>query len=156
MPRSRREESDFRDVAVRLGVDPSDVRRVVTSFFGMILSDARSLPFDNHRRIYSADVFMSLARVRGIPRIGRIGPAYSRYIRWRANESVGYDMVPRGAFSGKLTRGEIEDIAAEALAGRRPELPGSRRNSDLFDRVWLIGRDGRRSARQVVRKDKNK
>lgn len=156
MSRSLREESDYRLVAGSLSVDVSDVRRVVSSYFGMVLSDARSLPFDNHRRIYSRDVFDGFVKVRNIPSVGRLGPVYSRYLKWRANESGGYDMVPRGFYTGGLTRGEIEDIAADAIAGRVPSLPDRRRNSDLFDRVWLMGSDGRRSARQVIRKDKNK
>ena len=156
MSRSQREESDYRIVSASLGVDVSDVRRVVGSFFEMILSDARSLPFDNHRRIYSRDVFDGFARVRNIPSLGRTGPVYSRYLKWRANESGGCNMVPRGFYSGVLTRGEIEDIAADAIAGRVPSLPGKRRNSELFDRIWLIGSEGRRSARQVIRKDKDK
>lgn len=155
MSRSRREESDYRLVGERLGVDAADVRRIIGSFFGMILSDARCLPLDNHRRIYSREAFEGLVTVRNIPGIGRIGPVYSRYLRWRANESVRYPMVPRGAFNGKLSRGEIEDIAADVLAGRRPSLPGKRRNSELFDRVWLVGRDGRKSARQVIKKKKD-
>ena len=141
-------------IASAEGIDIIDVRRVVTSFFSVILKDAVMLPFDNHRRIYSSDVFDGLAEVRMIPCIGRIGPVYSRYIRWRANESGNHVMVPSGSLKRKWSRGEIEDIAAIALSGGTPSMPGKMRGSDLFDRIWIVGKSGKRSARQVIPKNK--
>lgn len=154
MTRNRIEEATYRQIAEELDIDSAEVKRAVNSFFSLIVSDARKLPFDNHRRIYSKEKFEEYGVVRNMPFIGRIGPSYSRYLKWRYNESGNYPMALRGSFSKKMSQGEIEDIAASILSGGTPWKPKRLKGSDMFDRVWLVGKSGKKSARQVIPKEK--
>ena len=152
MYRNLTEEAEFRRIGSELGIDSTDVKRVVNSFFSVILEDVRKLPFDNHRKIYSKEKFDSYCTVRNIPSIGRIGPVYSRYLKWRANESAGYEMRPRSSYRSRMLQGEIEDIAAAILSGKTPSLTKKKKGSELYDRIWLVGENGKKSARQVIPK----
>lgn len=154
MPSNRIHESDYRRIAEELNIDSSDVRKAVQSFFSVIAADARKLPFDNHKRIYSKDAFDRFAVVRNIPYIGRIGPVYSRYLKWRVNESKNYSMASRDSFRSRWSQGEIEDIAAAVLSGRIPPKPKRLKWSEMFDRIWMVGKEGKKSAVQVIRKQK--
>ena len=153
MPVNRIDESEFRLIASELGLGVSEVRRAVSSFFAVIASDADSLPFDNARKIYSREKFKEFVKVRCIPYVGRIGPVYSRYLKWRANEAKGQPSERRSSYRTGMTRDEIEHIAASILAGRTPQIT-RKKNSELFNRVWLVGKDGKKSARQVIPKEK--
>ena len=154
MASSRIEEADYRKIAEELNLEASDVKRAVSSFFSLIVSDARKLPFDNHKKIYSKEKFDEYVVVRNIPFIGRIGPSYSRYLKWRVNESKNYSMALRDSFKSRMSQGEIEDIAAAVLSGGVPLEPKRLKGSDMFDRVWLVGKEGKKSARQVIPKEK--
>ena len=156
MPRDRILTEDCREVASSLGVDPGDVDRVVRSFFDAISDGARKLPFDNRRRIYSRDAFDMSTKVVNIPCVGRIGTSYSRYLAWRRNESSGVAQARRDSFRARIPQGEIERIAGEILSGRVPEPVRRRRKSELYDTVWLVGKDGKRLARQVITKGVSK
>ena len=88
MRRSRIEEEMLSLVSEELGVPEPEVRRAVHSFFDLIAKSARSLPFDNERRIYTKDGFDGFSGAWNIPYLGRTGPVYSRYLAWRRNESI--------------------------------------------------------------------
>ncbi len=152
MGRNRTEEILMNGIASSLGLNSKEVMRAVYSFFDSIALESDSLPFNTHRRIYSKDVFDSFVTVRNIPSIGRIGPVYSRYLQWRANESPSVTMVSRSSFKRRVTY-NIEDIAADILSGRTPFIKKTERK-EKFDRIWLVGQDGKKSARQVILKKK--
>ena len=139
-------------IALSLGLSAKEVMRAVNSFFDSIALESDSLPFNTHRRIYSKEVFDSFVTVHNIPSIGRIGPVYSRYLQWRANESPGVEMASRSSFKKRVTY-NIEDIAADILSGRTPFIKKTERK-EKFDRIWLVGQDGKKSARQVILKKK--
>ena len=153
MGRNRREYARFRSLSARYGLDESEVRRIVTSFFEVFGMDARSLPFDNPKKIFSRDAFDGKSTVRQIPYIGRLGPVYSNYLKWRANESGQLQMVPRSSYRSGITQNEIENMAVAALSGSAPSFE-KKKKSEMFDRVWLVGQDGKKSARQVIPKEK--
>ena len=151
MKNNRIDQDDFRGVAEEIGVSPEDVKNVVNSFFGVIASEARSLPFDTPRKIYSKSAFNKFAspRIHNIPYIGRIGPIYSRYIKWRVNEAKDIEMVPRPRSSKRLLPEEIEAIAEVVLNGGTYT---AKKKENKFKRVWLVNDNGKKSARQVIPK----
>lgn len=153
MARSLIDEAEYRKIGEELGIDPADVKRAVGSFFSVILEDCKELPFNNHRKIYSREKFSEYSVVRNIPYIGRIGPVYSRYLKWRANEAAGYEMTPRSSYRSRRLQGEIEDIAAAILSGKAPSISKKKKGSELYDRIWIVGKDGKKSARQVIPKN---
>ena len=154
MYKNRLDEEEFRKIGLELGLDASDVRGAVYSFFDVIFRDAKSLPFNNVSKIYSKNKFTSFAKIRCIPFIGRIGPAYSRYLKWRVNESKIVEQKHRSDYKINLSQEEIEEIAAVALSGRIPVVE-KKKNYDLFQRVWMVGEEGKKLARQVIPKKKN-
>lgn len=149
--RNKTDELAFEEVARSLGLDRSEVRRCVTSYFDSIWQEARALPFNNARKIYSKEKFDSLVSILYIPCIGKLGPSYSRYKKWRALESKAVTQVSRGTFRVGLTQDEIEDIAADVLSGTIPHI-NKRKKQELYDRVWLVGTKGKKQARQVIPK----
>ena len=153
MGRNRIEYARYRRISESYGVPEEEVKRIVTSFFDVILAHARSLPFNTPRRIYSKRKFDEYAGATHIPFIGRLGPVYSRYCKWRENESMGLEQRPRSAYRNGITQGDIEDTAAALLSGQEPPELKRRRGSELFNRVWLVGQDGKKSARQVIPKE---
>lgn len=153
MPRNKIEESDFSSIARELGVPVSEVRRAVYSFFGIIVRESRNLPFDDSTRIYTRERFDDLAKVRNIPSIGRIGPVYSRYLKWRGNEAKNQTQVNRSDCRARVSQSEIEAIAAEALSGRTPHPVVKQKLTESYKRIWMIGRVGKRLARQAIQKE---
>ena len=151
--RNKTDEAEFRRIASELGLEVEDVSSIVNSFFAVMLGEARSLPFNNHRKIFTKDKFSEYAVVRNIPYIGRLGPAYSRYLKWRGNESRDLSQVPRSSYRSRLSQNEVENMAAEILSGGTPSPIRKKRNSELYERVWLVGQDGKKSARQVIPKE---
>lgn len=152
MGRNRTELALMRDVAEECSLPLGEVSRAICSFFSVIVSDADSLPFDSNRKIYTKDAFNSVVSVTHLPSIGRIGPVYSRYLKWRANESSNVSMVPRSSRRKRMTQGDIENIAEDILSGRTPCFV-SKKSSEMYDRIWLVGQDGKKSARQVIVKE---
>lgn len=150
MRNSKVEEADFRAIAEELSVPPEEVKNVINSFFGIIGSEARRLPFNNPRKIYSRAAFDKHGSVFTIPYIGRLGPAYSKYLQWRVNESKKIDMITRPIRGSKLLPSEVEAIAEAVLDGKEFDLRNKRKVG--FERVWLVGEDGKRQARQAVLK----
>lgn len=155
MPKNRLEDADFQHISKELEVSTSEVRRVVYSFFGIIIREARALPFDDASRIYTRERFEDFVKVYNIPSIGRIGPIYSRYLKWRGNEAKNQTQVPRSGYRAGISQDEVEHIAAEILSGKTPSPIQKKRATERFNRIWMIGRVGKRAARQVVPKEDN-
>ena len=142
-----------RAVAERYGLTDTEVKKVVDSFFSVMCHDAKRLPFDNPRKIYSCEGFQRFVKVRQIPFIGRMGPVYSKYLKWRANESKTIDMVPRSSYRRGMRQSDIESTAAAILSGETPPPLKKKKGSEMYERVWLVGQDGKKSARQVIPKE---
>lgn len=153
MRKNKTESRDFEIIAEREGVTTSDVKNIVNSFFDVLVSESRKLPFDTPRKIFSKAAFEKNVSVQNIPFIGRFGPSYTRYLKWRANESKGIRMVPREAARKKYTSEEIETIAEMVLKGEGYAPPERKRNNN-YKRVWLVGQDKKKSARQVIPKER--
>ena len=148
--RSRKDTVAYNQIAQELGVPVSEVRKAVLSFFDCIVLGARKLPFDNPRKIYTKKAFDAFQHVHSIPFIGRIGTNHSRYMKWRANESKDVNTVLRSSYKHGLSEGDIELIAENALAGVT-YVPEKKKNN--FQRIWMVGENGKRQARQVIPKD---
>jgi len=144
----------YRRLSERYGLTEREVKRIVSSYFDTFQNDARALPFDTPKKIFSKDVFDGYVKVRNIPNIGRLGPVYSRYLKWRANMSEQLIMAPRSSYRSRITQSDIEATAAAVLSGSTPPPLKKRKKSEMFERVWLVGQDGKKSARQVIPKEK--
>ena len=150
--RNRFEEAEYRAIAERFGLQESEVRRAVRSFFFAIFLQARKLPFNNHRRIYTKEKFDEYISVVNIPYIGRIGPVYSRYLAWRGNEAKSQEQVNRGLYRERVSQDEIEHIADEILSGKTPSFEIKKKNKN-YTRIWVVGKTGKKMARQVLPKE---
>lgn len=153
MRNDRRIEATYRRIADDSGLSFSEVKKAVTAFFDIIAIEARPLPFDNTRKIYSARAFKEYERIYCIPYVGRIGTSHTRYLRWRANEAKGEVMVPRSAYRKSLSEADIESLAMNALAGKRVKIESKRKQP--FSRVWMVDVEGKKQARQVIPKEKD-
>lgn len=153
MHKNRLEDADFQQISRVLGVPASEVRRAVYSFFGIITREARALPFDDASRIYTRERFEDFVKVHNIPSIGRIGPIYSRYLKWRGNEAKNQIQASRSDYRAGISQGEIEHIAAEILSGNTPPPVNKKKATERFNRIWMVGRAGKRMARQVIPKE---
>ena len=152
MRSSKKDEAVYRRIADDGGLSPSEVRKAVASFFDIVAIESRTLPFDNPRKIYSVKAFKEFERVYCIPYVGRIGTSHSRYLKWRANESKNENMVLRSSYKNGLNQDDIEYLAMEALSGKNVKKPNNRKVP--YKRVWMIGEEGKRQARQVIPKEK--
>lgn len=144
MPRRRPDHVTLLAAASACAVPMADARRIVDSYFGAFLAEMKSMPLDTPYRIYRRDAFEGrFSRVLSIPSVGRLGPVYSRYLKWRRNAME--DTAALAAGSAYAVRGEVKDAAAAGtgtVAGR--PSPSARR-------IWVIGLEGRRLARQAAR-----
>lgn len=159
MKLSRRDAKTCRALSDELGIPVSEVRKAVVSYFDSIVSAARKLPFDNLNRIYSKEAFTEKSFIVNVPYIGRIGPVYSLYIKWRREESKEVQHVPRSKVRQVYAKPLIEEEAIKALSGQKvnSRLLKDRMPRGKFNKVWLIGSDGcRKAARQVIVNDKYK
>lgn len=143
----------IQEVSDALHLDSDDVRRAVRSFFDSIRVYAQRLPFDNRRRIYTADSFSWLVKVRHIPSIGRLGPVYSRYLKWRSNVMNEEDTALRSSYRVGMKQSELETMAADILSGKTPSIIQKGKKSELYDSIWVVGKDGKKLARQVIKKE---
>ena len=158
MKLSRRDVSACKRIAEEEGLESSEVRKAVLSFFDSIISDTRKLPFDNPQRIYSKDAFLQKSFVVNIPYIGRIGPVYSRYIKWRSEEAEELENVSRKDVRRIYSEPLIEAEAKKALSGQKVnvKLLKERIPRGKYNKVWMICGDGKRkAARQVIVNKKN-
>lgn len=156
MPRNRLQEADYRALAHEFSIPASEIKRAVNSFFGVIVKEARELKLDNERRIYGKSRFEEFGTVRNIPRIGRLGPSYSRYLKWRANEAKRLEQKDRSNYKSRYFASDLERFADDVLSGRKPEPLKKRRSKELYDRIWLVDKYGKRLARQVIPKNEDK
>lgn len=153
MRASKRERHDIREIARSLGVDEDEAWKAVLSFFGAMKDYARSLPLDNPGRIYLRDGFEKFGKVWHIPGIGRIGPVYSRYLRWRANEAASITQKGRRGYMKELSEKEIDSMAKDILSGKAPSTL-QKRIKGMYNNVWLVGKEGKKLAWQVIPKTK--
>lgn len=154
MRRNRLEEAEYRRIAAELDLPVTEVRRAVQSFFGVILGQARSLPLNDMRKIYTKGKFSEFVKVWNIPSVGRMGPVYSRYLCWRGNESKLLEQEPRKNYRSRIDKTDIETMAADILEGKSPESLRKKRGNEVYKRVWLVGQEGKTLARQVIPKKK--
>jgi len=154
MARSKVNSAKVRTVADSLGISEAEVRRCVNAFFGVIVCYARTLPFNNPTRIYSKDKFNDYVRVWNLPYLGRIGLVWGRYLDWRANVSESLGQKRKSVYRDKLSRDEIETIAGAVLSGDAFSLP-EKSKKENYKRVWIVGKDGKRLARQVLPKEED-
>lgn len=154
-----RPNSDLcKKIAESEGVSLREVRKAVSSYFDSVVSIVRRLPYDSPRKIYSRGAFLSNSPVVNIPYIGRIGPVYSLYLKWRKSESRNYDKVPREHVRKINARPIIEEQAKLALAGEKVNLKllKERIPRGKYGKVWLIDSDGKRkAAKQLIINPKN-
>ena len=151
-----RDDAVFSLISEAEGVDKTEVKRAVESYFGLFVSDAAKLPFDDPTKIFSKGRFGKLVKVRCIPHIGRLGPSYTRYLRWRANESKSEDMIPKPKHYSGYRSEDVEAYAESLLSGEIPEPPKKTRRTGAYASVWLVGDDGRKQAGQVITKRNKK
>lgn len=149
--RNRIEEEICKIVAKDCSLNADSVKTIVSSFFGEIEKEARSLPLNNHRKIFTKGKFDEYVNVTNIPYIGRIGPSYTRYLKWRSNVASEIERKRKEDFSSLLSDDEIEDAAQRILSGEKVEIK-KKRATELYKRVWLVGKSGKRQARQVIPK----
>ena len=100
---------------------------------------------------------MNCSFVENIPYIGRIGPVYSRYVKWRASESGELFMVRRSDARKRHFRPMVEKAAEDAINGRKVDVKAlkERLPKGEYEKVWLVGPDGRRrAAGQLIKKEK--
>ena len=152
MKSSRTDEALFREIARETGVDASQVKRSVLSFFDVSFLDAKRLPFSSKRKIFKRVMFGRFAIIRSIPFIGRLGASYTRYLAWKRNDARDSGQVMKSIYRNNLTNEDIERYAAEILSGGSPEIR-KRKSKEMYDRVWIVGEDGKRQARQVIPKE---
>ena len=151
---SKIENEDFFAVASKLGVSADEVRKVCYSFFDSIIRYSKYLPFNDERRIYTKNGFDQFVNVWNVPFIGRIGPVYSRYLKWRANESKHILQESRRNCRTRISQDEIETMAGDILSGISPSPVKKRKISELYNRVWLVDKGCKKLARQVIPKNK--
>jgi hypothetical protein len=152
--RSRVDNERVRTVADRLGISEAEVRRCVNAFFGVMTGYAKTLPFDSPTRIYTLDRFKEYVRVWNIPFVGRTGPVYGRYLAWRSNEAEHLEQGHKSVCRERMTQDEIETIAESVLSGGAFSLP-KKSKKENYKRVWIVGTDGKRLARQVLTKQES-
>lgn len=148
------EQSRFRELASRYGLKEAEVRCIVNSYFESIVRVAKKLPFNTPRRIYTHETFRDYERIWNIPCIGRIGTSYSRYLTWRANEAKNIDQMPVPKKTNGYTASEIEELAKALLSGEgKMDRPVTAKRSRPYTKVWIVTKDGKKSAKQVIKKD---
>lgn len=150
---NRTERNDFRKVSSLLGVSEVQVQKAACSYFDSMREYASSLPLDNRKRIYRKDAFGEFIRVWNIPYLGRLGLSYSRYLQWRRNESKHILQEQRSAYKTRVPRSEIENMARAILSGATPSPLKKKKKSEMFNSIWLVGKEGKKLARQVIPKE---
>jgi hypothetical protein len=137
------------------GLNEVEVQKAIVSFFDDIVVSTRKLPFDNIRRIYTADAVEDKACVYNIPYIGRLGPVYSQYLKWRGDIANDYELVLREDVRGIHLNERIEELAGLALSGHRVtrDMMKDPIPAGMYHKVWIIDKEGRRrAAKQLFKK----
>jgi len=141
-------------VAGKLGMDARDVAAAVGAWFGAVVAAGRRMPLDRAWRIYSKERLGAMGGVFNVPHVGRIGPSYGKYLRWRADVSRSLSMVGARRAAAVHRAETVESLAAMALRGERigSTRIGGRLPPGRYRRIWMLGAGGRRAARQLIRK----
>lgn len=151
---SRLESYALKELAKEFNLPVDALRCIVHSFFQVIQSDARALPFDTVTKIHKRESFDGMGMVFNIPYLGRLGTSYSRYLKWRENESKHLDQEVRSDRRGRYTSGDIENIAEEILSGGAPSFYRKKKSNELYKRIWIVDGNGKKKlARQAIIKE---
>lgn len=140
-------------MAAEEGVSFSEVKKALLSFFDSIVSAANRLPFDRDNRIYSFGAFHEYPYCVNLPYLGRLGPVYSLYIKWRAKESKTQDTVLRSRAKKEHLKPLIEEAAKQALSGNKVDssLLQQRLPSGKYKTVWLVDKNKKKkAAKQMI------
>lgn len=144
----------FDVISSQTGIEPSVVKSVVYSYFNDILRCAKKLPFDNKYKIYSKAAFDEYIKVWNIPYIGRIGTIYSRYKKWRINESKHSSQeYSDKAVSRKSDKYDIERLAFDILSGKAVSVSDYvKQKEKSYKPVWFVeSSKKKRKAKQVIK-----
>lgn len=142
-----------KELAATEGIPVGEVKKAVVSYFDSLVSSARQLPFDNAKRIYSLDAFKQYPLCINIPYLGRLGPVYSLYIKWRAKEAKSTEKVLRSLARKDHTKPLVEQAAKLALAGHKVDghMLKGRLPAGKYSTVWVIDKEGKKkAARQMI------
>lgn len=154
MPRNREDDKVFSSIAKKYGIDASEVKRIVNSFFDILPLESRKLPFNTPTRIFTKDKFEELSSVYQIPYIGRLGPVYSRYLLWRKNESELIEQTDKSSLKKETSKQKAERIAQMLIYGS--DSTGNMMEKPEYKRVWIVKQNGKSLARQVIPINDNK
>lgn len=137
-------------------VSRGEIQKAIVSFFDDMLVQIRKLPFDNARRIYTHDAIEERAPVFNIPSLGRIGPVYASYLKWRREEALNEDMELRETVKTRYRDERIEEAAKLAKEGKRITNEFFRNiiPSGAYKKVWFIDKGGKRKVAKQVYKIK--
>ena len=139
--------------AAEEGIEFSEVKKALISYFDSIVSSANKLPFDRDNRIYSVSAFHEFPYCINLPYLGRLGPVYSLYIKWRAKESRVQEKVLRSQAKKEHLKPLIEEAAKQALAGNKVDssLLQQRLPSGKYKTVWLVDKNKKKkAAKQMI------
>lgn len=141
------------DISEEEGVVVSEVKKAVLSYFDSIVSETHKLPFDNPRRVYSKDAFDEKSFVVNLPYLGRIGPVYSRYTKWRSEEAKNNLTVKTHVVKETYRKKLVDEEAKKALSGQKVNIKLLKEGipRGKYNRVWFFGGEGKRKlARQLI------
>lgn len=142
----------FRDIASKYGIEISESKRIVNSFFEILQLEARALPFDDDTRIYTREKFGELVSVYQIPFVGRLGPVYSKYLSWRKNDVDAIEQMGRNVFRKVTLKEKAEMLAKQILSGNTVSGCSFKEFNRIakHKRVWMVGVNGKKLANQVI------
>lgn len=159
MKLSRSDADICRNIAEEEDVMVSEIRKAVSSYFDSIVSETRKLPFNNPQRIYTKPAFEQQSFVANLPYLGRIGPVYSLYLKWRREEAKEFEQISRKKARQIHAAPIIEEEAKKALAGQKVNSTVLRERvpKGKYNKVWMMHEDGvRRASRQLIVNNKHK
>lgn len=155
MKLSNRDAKWCRQYAADSGLDEVEVTKCVQAFFDDIVSTVRKLPFNDISRIYTIAAFEEVAPDFYLPFIGRLGPSYSSYCKWRVECADEEERILRSTAYEKHRAQRVDEAVDMALSGQtipknflRNPIPGG-----TYRKVWIIDKGGKRkAARQLFKK----
>lgn len=153
MKLSKRDIKECKRLAQEENLSYEEVKKAVLSYFDSIVSCARSLPYDNSRRIYTSSSFVENTLWINIPYLGRLGTFYSQYLKWRAQEAKAQDQIKRTDMRKEYTRPLVESAAKRALSGEQVDSSflKERVPAGKYTTVWLVDKNNKKkAAKQVI------
>lgn len=154
MKLSPADEAWCRSYADDSGISVVEIQKAIGSFFDDMLMKIRRLPFNDVRRIYSPAAVEERAPVFNIPFLGRIGPVYSSYLKWRKEEALKEEMELRETVKARYRDERVEEALKLAKEGHKITNVFLREGipSGKYKKVWYIDKGGkRRVAKQVYK-----